>query len=184
MVAIVKAEESSTHFSKSNYIEALSRIERLHRRLLAVITNELEGQGWREELSPVQALLLFNVGGRDLAAHQMRSQGYFLGTSVSFNVRRLLAGGFVTRDRSLGDRRSSRIRLTTKGFKAAQMIGDLYSRHLNSLEKVGELDAGALGSINSTLRKLESFFGATLDDRIRPTRAALRTSSAAELVMR
>src|SRR6266446_5397568 len=44
------------------YLEALTLVERLHRRLLDVIKDEFDRRG-RADINSVQALLLYNIGG-------------------------------------------------------------------------------------------------------------------------
>ncbi|MFL6931607.1 MAG: MarR family transcriptional regulator, partial [Xanthobacteraceae bacterium] len=97
-----------------HYLEALTLVERLHRRLLDVITDEFDRRG-RADINAVQALLLFNVGEKELTAGELRTRGYYLGSNVSYNLKKLVELGFLDHQRSRVDRRSVRIRLTTQG---------------------------------------------------------------------
>src|SRR6476620_6660974 len=45
------------------YLEALTLVERLHRRLLDVIRDEFDRRG-RADINSVQALLLYNIGDK------------------------------------------------------------------------------------------------------------------------
>src|ERR1700743_1188158 len=49
------------------YLEALTLVERLHRRLLDVIKDEFDRRG-RSDINSVQALLLYNIGDKELTA--------------------------------------------------------------------------------------------------------------------
>ena len=64
--------------SKPQYLEALHLVERLHRRLLDVIKDEFERRG-RDDVNSVQALLLYNIGDKELTASELRTRGYYLG---------------------------------------------------------------------------------------------------------
>jgi DNA-binding MarR family transcriptional regulator len=104
---------------KPLYLEAVSRVERLHRRLLDLIKDEFDRMGW-DDINPVQALLMFNIGDSELTAGELRSRGYYLGSNVSYNLKKLVETGYIFQERSRTDRRSVRIRLTPKGEEVRQ----------------------------------------------------------------
>ena len=60
------------------YLESLALVERLHRALLDVIKDEFDRRG-RSDVNAVQALLLYNIGDKELTAGELRSRGYYLG---------------------------------------------------------------------------------------------------------
>ena len=100
------------------YLEALTLVERLHRRLLDVIKDEFDRRS-RADINSVQALLLYNIGDKELTAGELRTRGYYLGSNVSYNLKKLVEMGFLDHQRSRIDRRSVRIKLTEKGPKSA-----------------------------------------------------------------
>ena len=110
------------------YLESLSLVERLHRGLLDVVKDEFDRRG-RSDVNPVQALLLFNIGDKELTAGELRSRGYYLGSNVSYNVKKLVETGYLSHERSRVDRRSVRIRLTEKGRQIHDIVQGLYSKH-------------------------------------------------------
>src|SRR3712207_2779436 len=118
---------------KPLYLEAVSRVERLHRRLLDLIKDEFDRMGW-DDINPVQALLMFNIGDAELTAGELRSRGYYLGSNVSYNLKKLVEAGYIFQERSRADRRSVRIRLTPKGEEVKEVIDELYDRHLKSID--------------------------------------------------
>ena len=106
-------EEARTEVRPA-YLEALTLVERLHRRLLDVIKDEFDRRG-RSDVNSVQALLLYNIGDKELTAGELRTRGYYLGSNVSYNVKKLVEMGYLHHSRSRLDRRSVRISLTEKG---------------------------------------------------------------------
>jgi DNA-binding MarR family transcriptional regulator len=142
---------------KPAYLEAVGRVERLHRRLLDLIKDEFDRMGW-DDINPVQALLMFNIGDAEMTAGELRSRGYYLGSNVSYNLKKLVETGYIFQERSRADRRSVRIRLTPKGEEVAEVIDELYDRHLKSIEKVGGLDDVAFEGLNKALGRLERFW--------------------------
>ena len=99
---------------RSLYLKSLQLVERLHRRLLDVIKDEFDRNG-RSDINAIQALLLFNIGNAELTAGELRSRGYYLGSNVSYNLKKLVDLGFINHQRSRIDRRSVRVSLTPKG---------------------------------------------------------------------
>lgn len=142
---------------KPLYLEALTLVERLHRRLLDVIKDEFDREG-RADVNSVQALLLFNIGDAELTAGELRTRGYYLGSNVSYNLKKLVDMGFIHHQRSRTDRRSVRVSLTPKGKDVAQKVNALYERHMLSVEQVGEIGPDDFKVLNRSLRRLERFW--------------------------
>jgi len=139
------------------YLEALTLVERLHRRLLDVIKDEFDRAG-RDDVNAVQALLLFNIGGSELTAGELRTRGYYLGSNVSYNLKKLVEGGYVRHERSRIDRRSVRVSLTEKGRGVADIVDRLYDRQLRSIEQIGGVGTDDFQVINKSLQRLERFW--------------------------
>ena len=142
---------------KPLYMEALTLVERLHRRLLDVIKDEFDRSG-RSDVNSVQALLLFNIGESELTAGELRTRGYYLGSNVSYNLKKLVEMGYIHHQRSRMDRRSVRVSLTPKGVEAREIIQKLYQRQLTSVEAVGQISLEDFKSLNKALVRLERFW--------------------------
>lgn len=142
---------------KPRYLEALNLIERLHRRLLDVIKDEFERTG-QPEVNSVQALLLFNIGDSELTAGELRSRGHYLGSNVSYNLKKLVDAGYIHHERSEVDRRSVRVSLTDRGREVSDRVNELYERHLNSISEVGGINADDFDQMNQSLARLERFW--------------------------
>lgn len=142
---------------RSLYMECLQLVERLHRRLLDVIKDEFERNG-RSDINAIQALLLFNIGNSELTAGELRSRGYYLGSNVSYNLKKLVDLGFINHQRSRVDRRSVRVSLTEKGSEIADIVAGLYERHIGSIEQVGGIDAEEFQNMNKALQRLDRFW--------------------------
>src|SRR6184192_2984402 len=139
------------------YLEALTLVERLHRRLLDVIKDEFDRRG-RSDINSVQALLLYNIGDKELNAGELRTRGYYLGSNVSYNLKKLVEMGFLDHQRSLIDRRSVRIKLTDKGRDVRDTVETLYEKHVGSVAQVGGIDGDEFATLNKSLQRLERFW--------------------------
>jgi len=161
MTALARPQESvaleSAPTQGKVYLETLNLLERLHRQLLDVIKDELDRREERE-INSVQALLLFNVGDQELSAGELRTRGHYLGSNVSYNLKKLVDLGYIHHERSEVDRRSVLVRLTGKGEFVRNMLRELFERHLGSLEAVGNVTTPDMEGLNGTLKRLERFW--------------------------
>lgn len=141
---------------KAVYIETILLIERLHRRFLDVIKTELDRLKI-DDINNVQTLILYNINNEQLTIGELTNRGYYLGSNVSYNVKKLVENGFLIQERSPHDKRSTRVKLSEKGLKLCQKIDELYQRNVDALRQ-GNPDAGALSGMNLTLHQLEQFW--------------------------
>src|SRR6202142_1934175 len=162
MKAVVKTGEPADREARfdhirPHYLEALTLVERLHRRLLDVIKDEFDRRG-RSDVNAVQALLLYNIGDKELTAGELRTRGYYLGSNVSYNVKKLVEMGYLHHSRSRIDRRSVRISLTEKGQAVHQIVVALYEKHVLTVEQIGGISSDEFGRLNQALTRLERFW--------------------------
>lgn len=139
------------------YREAVTLVERLHRRLLDVVKDEFDRRG-RDDVNAVQALLLFNIGDSELTAAELRTRGYYLGANVSYNLKKLVETGFLDHRRSRIDRRSVRIRLTEKGEAVRDIVEGLHAKHIATIEQIGGIGPQEFQQLNKALNRLERFW--------------------------
>lgn len=142
---------------RPKYLEALALVERLHRRLLDVIKDEFDRRG-RNDVNSVQALLLYNIGDNDVTASELRTRGYYLGSNVSYNVKKLVELGYLSHQRSRVDRRSVRIRLAPKGDEVHKIVADLYEKHIRTIEQIGGIGQDDFETLNHALLRLDRFW--------------------------
>jgi len=141
----------------TGYLETLAMVERLHRLLLDVIKDEFERVGVLE-INAVQALLLFNIGDNEVTAGELKSRGYYQGSNVSYNLKKLVEMEFMHHQRCEIDRRSVRVRLTEKGRHIRDVVAKLFANHADGLEAKGVLGHDGIEEINVSLRRMERYW--------------------------
>ncbi|MCA0922414.1 MarR family winged helix-turn-helix transcriptional regulator [Pseudooceanicola nanhaiensis] len=141
----------------TSYLEALSLVERLHRLLLDVIKDEFERVGVLE-INAVQALLLFNIGDHEVTAGELKSRGYYQGSNVSYNLKKLVEMGYMHHQRCEIDRRSVRVRLTQQGRDIRDVVRELFARHAVGLESKGVLGPEGIEEITHALKRVERYW--------------------------
>ncbi|WP_300515362.1 winged helix DNA-binding protein [Aliiroseovarius sp.] len=139
------------------YLDSLALVERLHRLLLDVIKDEFERVGVLE-INAVQALLLFNIGDNEVTAGELKSRGYYQGSNVSYNLKKLVEMGYMHHQRCEIDRRSVRVRLTGKGRHIRDVVAALFERHADGLQSRGVLSATGIEEINMALKRVERYW--------------------------
>ncbi len=142
--------------AKGVYLESLSLIERLHRRFLDVVKAELDRLGI-QDINNVQSLVLYNIGEDDLTVGELTNRGYYLGSNVSYNVKKLVENGYIEQQRSAHDRRSVRVRLSAKGLALCEYINALHDRHVEALFS-GTMSGDEMAQVNRSLGALERFW--------------------------
>jgi DNA-binding MarR family transcriptional regulator len=142
---------------KHRYMEALTLIERLHRRLLDVIKDDFERSG-EKEVNPVQALLLFNISDAELTAGELKTRGHYQGSNVSYNLKKLVEAGYVHHERSNADKRSVRVSLTPKGLAVRARVDSMYNRQLQAIEEVVGFSVEEFDRMNKALTRLERYW--------------------------
>ena len=141
----------------ADYLETLSLVERLHRLLLDVIKDEFERLGILE-INAVQALLLFNIGENEVTAGELKTRGYYQGSNVSYNLKKLVDLGYMHHQRCQIDRRSVRVRLTAKGRDLRKVLATLFARHAEILERPDRYGHERMTEVNASLQRMERFW--------------------------
>jgi DNA-binding MarR family transcriptional regulator len=141
---------------KQSYLETIRLIERLHRRFLDVIKTELDRLGI-EDINNVQTLILSNISNEQLTVGELTARGYYLGSNVSYNVKKLVENGYLNQERSPHDRRMTRVRVSEKGLGLCGRIDELYQNNAAQLER-DVIAKEQLASTNQVLSALERYW--------------------------
>ena len=138
------------------YFKVISLVERLHRQFLELVKLELDGLGIHD-INNVQGMMLFSIGDAEMTVGELTLRGCYLGSNVSYNVKKMVENGYLVQERSLHDRRSIHVRLSEKGCELRDSLTAMHRRHLEMLSQA-ELTAEELQAVGVTLRRLEQFW--------------------------
>jgi DNA-binding MarR family transcriptional regulator len=154
----------------NNYLEVISLVERLHRHFLEVVKLELDGLGIHD-INNVQGLMLFNIGDAEMTVGELTLRGCYLGSNVSYNVKKMVENGYLEQERSVHDRRSIHVRLTDKGRALCEQLSGMHRRHIEMLSQTPIKDPD-METVITTLRRLERFWVRASDLVQRPGQRA------------
>jgi DNA-binding MarR family transcriptional regulator len=147
------------------YYETIHIIERLHRQSLDVLKLELDRLGI-QDINNVQSLILYSIGSDQLTVGELTLRGYYLGSNVSYNLKKMVEAGYLVQERSLHDRRSVRIKVSPKGAALRLRLDDFFERDGRHLVDAG-LGQKELSSLSEMLNKLERFWATQTDPQLR-----------------
>ena len=150
-------EENDALQAETDFLKSLTLLEQAHRRLHDVVKDDLERAGERS-LTGVQALLLYEIGVGETPASVLRARGAFAGTSLSYNIKKLQEGGYLTQRRSEADKRTVHLRLSERGLKVRKRVSKLFDRQAQALEPTASMRADDLSQLNKSLSRLERFW--------------------------
>ncbi len=148
---------------KESYLEAISLIERLHRLYLEVIRCELDNLRI-EDINNVQALVLYNLGGEQISIGDLTTRGCYLGSNVTYNLKKMIQNGYVEHISSKHDKRSYLIKLSDKGLALSKKLDAAIDRQIENFQQSG---VSSLTDLVSTLSKLEDFWKSASVQKIR-----------------
>jgi DNA-binding MarR family transcriptional regulator len=140
----------------NDYLEVISLVERLHRHFLEVVKLELDGLGIHD-INNVQGLMLFNIGDAEMTVGELTLRGCYLGSNVSYNLKKMVENGYLVQERSVHDRRSIHVRLTDKGRELREKLSVMHTRHIEMLSQTA-VTGDDLQNVIVTLRRLERFW--------------------------
>ena len=152
------------------YLGVISLVERLHRHFLEVVKLELEGLGIHD-INNVQGMMLFNIGDAEMTVGELTLRGCYLGSNVSYNVKKMVENGYLSQQRSPHDRRSIHVHLTEKGTKLCDQLSAMHQRHLGLLSQAA-VSVEDLQAVGVTLGRLERFWIRASDLVQRPVQFA------------
>jgi DNA-binding MarR family transcriptional regulator len=143
---------------KTSYLQTIQLVERLHRQCLEMVKAELERLAIRD-LNNVQALILFNIGEEELTVGELTQRGYYLGSNVSYNVKKLVENGYLIQQRSLHDRRSFHVKASERGVAVYRHLSALFEHHVAEMPDAGFTPEG-LTEAGRVLARLLRFWSA------------------------
>jgi DNA-binding MarR family transcriptional regulator len=141
---------------KDSYFKSVVMIERLHRLFLDVVRTELDKLDIRD-INNVQCLVLYNIGKGQVTVGELTNRGYYLGSNVSYNLRKMVQNGYLVQEPSAHDRRSSHVRLSAKGTDLHNKLDGIFKMHANSLKTFG-IEDEHVSLLDETLHRLETFW--------------------------
>ncbi|NNG04078.1 MAG: winged helix-turn-helix transcriptional regulator [Inquilinus sp.] len=137
------------------YYQSILLIERLHRQFLELVKAELERRGIHD-INNVQSLILYNISNDDLTVGELTARGYYLGSNVSYNVKKMVENGYLVQERSLHDRRSVRVRLSEKGLALRDKLREMFERQVEGLNSAN-ISETSITELNRSLIDMERY---------------------------
>jgi DNA-binding MarR family transcriptional regulator len=141
---------------KEVYFDTIMLIERLHRLFLDVIKIELDRMRI-QDINNVQCLILYNIGKSELTVGEVSNRGYYMGSNVTYNLKKMVENGYIVQEPSPHDRRSSHVRLSEKGLHLFERVDTIITEHTKNISHNGITEQD-MRTIKNLLQRLEAFW--------------------------
>jgi len=140
----------------NSYYRTIVMIERLHRLFLDDLKRELIRMRVYD-INNVQCLLLYNIGDNEVNVGDLTHRGYYLGSNVSYNLRKLVENGYLSQKPSRNDRRQSDINLTQKGHELSHKLHEFLRAQAETLSRDYSVGEQTLYDIEESFKSIEKF---------------------------
>ncbi len=150
---------------KEQYLGIILAVERLHRRFLDVVKSRLDAAGI-EDINNIQTLILYNIGNETLSIGELTTRGYYLGSNVSYNIKKMSECGYLENERSAHDRRSVKVQVSEKGREIIEMFDGMFSEHVKHFDE-SSITGNAMMQLRDQLNTLEDFWSDIIAHRIK-----------------
>ncbi|TQV70064.1 helix-turn-helix domain-containing protein [Denitrobaculum tricleocarpae] len=141
----------------TSFTRTLELIERLHRQCLEVVKAELDRLAVRD-LTSVQAVILFNIGRDEFSIGDLTQRGYYLGSNVSYNIKKMIKHGYLLQARSTQDRRLLLVRASPAGVEIHLALDSLFEAHASNELIRNQVSEDCLNRSNEALRNLHGIW--------------------------
>ncbi len=151
-----ESRNPDTEMAPQLYLGVINQIERLHRQFLEVIKNEIEQSGI-QDINNIQTIILYNIGDQEVTVGELTNRGYYLGSNVSYNLKKMVENGYLIQERSSHDRRSMHVHVSEKGRLLCRKVDTIFNRHIDFLRQRQFVSENLVG-LNEALTRLGSFY--------------------------
>lgn len=138
--------------------------ERTYRIFLDIIKQELDLMNV-VDINAIQAFVLMNIGENIVTMGEVLSRGYYIGSNASYNLKKMIANGYIQQTQSDYDKRTSFLKLTEKGISLCEKLDRSINSHSKSLENNFK-DKFGLDDGVGFLKGVETFWKDVLMSRI------------------
>jgi DNA-binding MarR family transcriptional regulator len=141
---------------KQMYFDTIMLVERLHRLFLEVVRVELDRMNIKD-INNIQCFILYNIGNSKLSVGEVTNRGYYLGSNVTYNLKKMVENGYLVQEQSPHDKRSSHVSLGKKGQALFEQFERIFAEHAKNM-KHNNISDEDLKSLKSLLQRLEGFW--------------------------
>lgn len=144
--------QSQRDGEKGAYINSVLLLDKLYKVFLNVVKKELTNLNVND-INNIQSLILYNLGRDQIYITELISRGYYIGSNVSYNLKKLVHAGYIEQTQSTRDKRSSLIKLSKKGLDLLSKIESIFDKQIKTISKINNRFNPK--TLNSTLNEMD-----------------------------
>ena len=152
---------------KGDFNTAITLVERLRQKLHELLHLVLDNADVTD-ITSVQALLLYNLGDHEIMVGELKARGFYLGSNVSYNLKKLVNLGYVAQEPSPHDRRAARVSLTIKGHRIRKIIATFYDSDIENILASCRLNYQDIRQMVEVLKVWDQLWGLELVEQSKP----------------
>lgn len=141
---------------KKELINLTVRFSFINKWFMGTLKKELEQEGINN-VTPVQLLVIKNIGIDGQTIGSATNYGYYIGTNSNYNIKSLIKEGYVYKTKHPHDERSVILHLTEAGIELLDIIDCAFVTQDRLLLDAG-LDAKDMKTTIKTIDKIEKLF--------------------------
>ena len=117
------------------YINSILLLDKLYKGFLNLIKRELTNLNITD-INNIQSLILYNLGRDQIYITELLLRGYYVGSNVSYNLKKLVNAGYIIQNQSTNDRRSSLIKLSEKGLDLLSKLEQILDQQIGNIKHI------------------------------------------------
>jgi DNA-binding MarR family transcriptional regulator len=136
-MVVQKMTDKEVEEQLDNYLDTIRMVECSYYNFLDAIKLELARLDVFD-INSIQCYILYKVGNNRLTVGDMARGGYYRGSNVSYNLKKLVKNGYFIQEKSSHDQRGSVIRLSDKGHRLYDKLENMFYKNVvgSSFKKV------------------------------------------------
>lgn len=108
------------------------------------------------DINNIRAMIVLNIGKDTMTASELLWNGCYLGSNVSYNLKKLTEMGYVEQNRCAYDKRVIMVSNSDKGADLCAALNERVATRLAVLSETG-LKTDDIGAARGSLRALQQF---------------------------
>ncbi len=153
----------SPDHAKKTFFKSISAVERLHQKLHYILALMLAKTPFAD-VSPVQALLIHNIADNKTRVGELKTRGFYLGTNVTYNLKKLVKAGYVNRVISNSDKRSMTVSLTRKGMEVCDLVNAFFNKEIETILEICPLEFHEIETALKVNKTWDNFWAMQLEN--------------------
>lgn len=120
---------------KNSCIDFYTILDQTHKSFLELMNHELESID-ANDLTPIQGFIILSIGDNNVSLSEIVLKRGYSGSNASYNIKKMVSGGYIKQIPSPHDKRSFLLTLTEKGKNIFDKLQSSMDTHAQKFERI------------------------------------------------